>query len=103
MVRLGCIWEFPRMLWIFNVSHGGVRWVSIQRIDRFAGKSESVFRQLSRCHLEDYTSAGVFPQRNFRDVLDEKIAAAEYALNTRPRKRLGYLTPLEIWGGAIGG
>jgi len=43
-----------------------------------------------------------FPKgTDFRDVSDEEIARVEYALNTRPRKRLGYRTPLEIWGGAI--
>jgi IS30 family transposase len=39
---------------------------------------------------------------DFRLISDEEIAAVEYALNTRPRKRLGYRTPLEAWSGALG-
>lgn len=45
-----------------------------------------------------------FPKgTDFSLVTDEEIAAVEYALNTRPRKRHGYLTPLEVWGGALTG
>ena len=33
---------------------------------------------------------------DFKDVSDEDIAHMEYALNTRPRKRLGWKTPLEV-------
>ena len=41
--------------------------------------------------LRDY-----YPKKtNFRDVSDEEIAAVEYALNSRPRKRLGFMTPLK--------
>ncbi len=32
----------------------------------------------------------------FADVSEEEIARVEYALNTRPRKQLGYRTPLEV-------
>jgi IS30 family transposase len=43
-----------------------------------------------------------FPKRtDFREVSGEAIAKVEYALNTRPRKRHGYLSPLEVWGGAF--
>lgn len=39
-----------------------------------------------------------FPKKtDFREVSDEEIARAEYALNTRPRKRLGWKTPLEVF------
>ena len=45
-----------------------------------------------------------FPKgTDFREVSEEEIAAVEYALNTRPRKRLGYQTPLEVWSGALRG
>ncbi len=45
-----------------------------------------------------------FPKgTDFAQVSDEAVAAVEYALNTRPRKRLGYRTPLEVWGGAFQG
>lgn len=45
-----------------------------------------------------------FPKgTDFSGVSDEEIARVEYALNTRPRKRLGYRTPLEVWGGAFQG
>lgn len=43
-----------------------------------------------------------FPKKtDFRDVSDEQITKVEYALNTRPRKRHGFRTPLEVWGGAF--
>ena len=39
-----------------------------------------------------------FPKKtDFRKVSDEEIARVEYALNTRPRKRLGWKTPLEVF------
>lgn len=39
---------------------------------------------------------------DFAKVSDEYIQEIEYLLNTRPRKRLGYKTPLEIFtGGAL--
>ena len=47
--------------------------------------------------LREYFPKGT----DFREVPEEEIAKVEYALNTRPRKRLGYLAPLEIWGGAF--
>lgn len=38
------------------------------------------------------------------DILpDEEIAETEYLLNTRPRKRLGWLTPLEVMSVALQG
>jgi transposase, IS30 family len=49
--------------------------------------------------LREYFPKGT----DFRLVSDEEIAAVEYALNTRPRKRHGFRTPLEIGGGAFGG
>lgn len=49
--------------------------------------------------LRDY-----FPKKtDFRLVPNDELAAVEYALNTRPRKRHGFLSPLEIWSGAITG
>jgi transposase, IS30 family len=43
-----------------------------------------------------------FPKKtDFRTVSDEYLAKVEYALNTRPRKRHGFRTPLEVWGGAF--
>lgn len=45
-----------------------------------------------------------FPKgTDFSTVTDEEVAEVEYALNTRPRKRHGYLTPLEVWSGALAG
>ncbi len=45
-----------------------------------------------------------FPKRtDFREVSEEHLAKVEYALNTRPRKRHGFRTPLEVWGGAFQG
>lgn len=43
-----------------------------------------------------------FPKKtDFTRIPDAEIGAAEYALNTRPRKRLGWQTPLEVWSGAL--
>lgn len=47
--------------------------------------------------LREYFPKGT----DFRDVSDEELAAVEYALNSRPRKRHGWRTPLEVWGGAL--
>lgn len=45
-----------------------------------------------------------FPKKtDFTEVTDAQIMAVEYALNTRPRKRLDWLTPLEVFGVALGG
>ena len=47
-----------------------------------------------------------FPKgTDFSLVSEEEIAEVEYALNTRPRKRLGYKTPLAVFneGGALRG
>lgn len=49
--------------------------------------------------LREYFPKGT----DFREVSNEEIARVEYALNSRPRKRHGFLSPLEIWGGAFGG
>lgn len=39
-----------------------------------------------------------FPKgTDFRTISAEEVARVEYALNTRPRKRLHYLTPLEVF------
>lgn len=49
--------------------------------------------------LRDY-----YPKKtDFRIVPDGELSLVEYALNSRPRKRLGFMTPLEVWGGAIEG
>ena len=43
-----------------------------------------------------------FPKKtDFTLVSEDEIASVEYALNTRPRKRLGWKTPLEVWSGAL--
>ncbi|HEY4502254.1 MAG TPA: IS30 family transposase, partial [Candidatus Paceibacterota bacterium] len=43
----------------------------------------------------------------FRAVSDEEIQRVEYLLNTRPRKRLGWKTPYQVFyehtGVALGG
>ncbi len=48
--------------------------------------------------LREYFPKGT----DFATVPEAEIAKAEYALNTRPRKRLGWKMPLEVWGGAVG-
>ena len=47
--------------------------------------------------LRDYYPKGT----DFREVSDEELAQVEYALNSRPRKRHDWRTPLEIWSGAL--
>lgn len=45
-----------------------------------------------------------FPKKtDFTQVSDEEIAKVEYYLNTRPRKRLNWLTPLEAMSVALEG
>ena len=45
-----------------------------------------------------------FPKKtDFRTISNEEIAAVERDLNARPRKRLGYRTPLEAFSGALAG
>ena len=74
-----------------------------------AGTGASVYFAHPYCSGERGTNENtnglvrrVYPKgTDFRLVSDEDIAALEYALNTRPRKRLGWKTPLEVWGGAF--
>jgi IS30 family transposase len=43
-----------------------------------------------------------FPKKtDFTLVSDEEIAKVEYILNTRPRKRLGWSTPLQVMSVAL--
>src|SRR3989338_1081889 len=43
-----------------------------------------------------------FPKEtDFATISDEEPARVEYALNNRPRKRLGWRTPLEVWSVAL--
>lgn len=43
-----------------------------------------------------------FPKKtNFSMISDEAIQFVEYQLNSRPRKRLNWLTPLEVWNVAL--
>jgi len=45
-----------------------------------------------------------FPKKtDFTHIPDEEIQKVEYALNTRPRKRLNWSTPLEVMSGAVTG
>jgi transposase, IS30 family len=45
-----------------------------------------------------------FPKKtDFTQVSEEEIAKVEYILNTRPRKRLGWSTPLQVMGVALQG
>lgn len=49
--------------------------------------------------LREYFPKGT----DFGMISDEEIAAVEYRLNTRPRKRLGWRTPLQAMSGALRG
>ncbi len=45
-----------------------------------------------------------FPKgTDFGTISDEELTRVEYAINTRPRKRLGWRTPLEVWSVALRG
>ena len=45
-----------------------------------------------------------FPKKtDFSKISDEEISKVEYDLNTRPRKRLNWSTPLEVISGALTG
>ena len=45
-----------------------------------------------------------FPKKtDFSTITDEEIAFVERELNERPRKRLGWRSPLEVWSVALGG
>jgi transposase, IS30 family len=49
--------------------------------------------------LRDY-----FPKKtDFSMISNELLAIVEHELNTRPRKRLGFKTPLEVWSVALRG
>ena len=42
------------------------------------------------------------PKRtDFATITDEEIVRIEHDLNNRPRKRLGFKTPLQVWSGAL--
>lgn len=49
--------------------------------------------------LREYFPKGT----DFATVTDEELARVEYLLNTRPRKRLGWKTPLQVFGVALEG
>ncbi len=49
--------------------------------------------------LREYFPKGT----DFATISDEEIAAVEYRINTRPRKRLGWKTPLQMMSGALRG
>lgn len=49
--------------------------------------------------LREYFPKGT----DFSMVSDREIAVVEYRLNTRPRKRLGWKSPLQAMSGALGG
>ena len=45
-----------------------------------------------------------FPKKtDFTTITDEEIAFVERELNERPRKRLGWRSPLQVWSGALQG
>ncbi len=47
--------------------------------------------------LRDY-----FPKKtDFTTIKEEELSYVEYLLNTRPRKRLNYRTPLEVFNGSV--
>jgi len=49
--------------------------------------------------IRDYFPKGT----DFTKISNQDIAFVEYSLNTRPRKRLGYKTPLEVFSVALEG
>jgi IS30 family transposase len=49
--------------------------------------------------IRDYFPKGT----DFRTITDEEIVFVERELNERPRKRLGWKSPLQVWSGALRG
>lgn len=49
--------------------------------------------------LRDYFPKGA----DFSIISESEITKVEHSLNSRPRKRLGGKTPLEVWGVALTG
>ncbi len=49
--------------------------------------------------LREYFPKGT----DFATISDEEIQRVELALNSRPRKRLGWKSPLQVWSGALRG
>ena len=49
--------------------------------------------------IRDYFPKGT----DFRTITDDEIAYVERELNERPRKRLGWKSPLQVWSGALRG
>jgi IS30 family transposase len=49
--------------------------------------------------LREYFPKGT----DFGMISDEEIAVVELRINSRPRKRLGWKTPLEVWSVALRG
>jgi IS30 family transposase len=49
--------------------------------------------------LREYFPKGT----DFSTISNEEIERVEYRLNSRPRKRLGWKSPLQVWSGALGG
>ena len=49
--------------------------------------------------IRDYFPKGT----DFTTITDEELAFVERELNERPRKRLGFKTPLQVWSGALQG
>ena len=49
--------------------------------------------------IRDYFPKGT----DFRTISDEELAYVERELNEQPRKRHGWKSPLQVWGGALHG
>jgi IS30 family transposase len=101
--RLGCM---PRHTITFDNGPENQRWRELEdalHVDTFFAHSYSSWERGANENanglLREY-----FPKKtDFTLVPDEEIAKVEYALNMRPRKRLNWLTLLEVFSGAVRG
>ncbi|MCL5016058.1 MAG: IS30 family transposase [Patescibacteria group bacterium] len=81
-------------------------WQSIKKtvgIDSFSTHPYSAWERPTNENtnslIRDY-----FPKKtDFSMISDDEIRFVEEELNSRPRKRLSWKTPLEVWGVALGG
>lgn len=79
-------------------------WIAIEKsvdIDCFMAHPYSAWERPTNENtnglIRDY-----FPKKtDFTTLPDAEIQKVEYALNTRPRKRLGWRSPLEVWSVAL--
>lgn len=103
--KLQCVPQSARLTLTRDRGSENVRWEEVEKALGLA-----VYFAHPYCSHERGTNENTnglirrfFPKKtNWDDVSDEDLARAEYFINTRPRKRLGGLTPVEVFFRATG-